>query len=377
MIIAADVFLEPEKTETEIKKNFTINITTESQEEIFGIDITINKINGIKLASYNFTNITENSIKHFLEKNDTIRFGIIFKDNGITGKNKIIEITYYAEKEVNENLTITNIYLSDKNGQEIKTNTSSAEIITKEKKINLICIGTKGEKDEEIEIKIYAETKNTELKEIKFSQIFDDKIEHIRTDKTNETENSTLIEKSEKGKIEISLKNTSIKEKINILNIMYKIINTEQNISEINFLNISASDKEGNPIETIKQTNCILEIIKKEETPQNTAVITRGGGGGGGKRRDTNTEETPPQNPTNLFHAYSEILEQEENYEEQKENTLLTQEFKEEEQKTEKIEETKDEKIEEKRGLKSLPIAIISLTILISLSVVLILEIKK
>lgn len=377
LVFATELNIEPETISSQPGEIFSINIMLQNNENIFGIDFQLNKINGLELLNYSFLNRTKNSMTNVVEQEEFIRFGIIFSANttGITiGNERIIKLNYNSTQILNEELLFSKIFLSDKKGQEIQTNTTGTNIIIKERNADLTCVGTEGAKDDKIIIKIYAEPEEVDIGGLDFYQNFNNEITYISTSKTTATNNALIVVNPETEKIRIAMAGVNITEKTHILDITYEINNPQQSTVELDFSDITISNTKGELISLSQSNICSIKINEKTEITIPSSGSSRGGGGGINKVKE-NTEEKTKQISTNLLDSYTSLLNKnpEENKEKKTEPVFFTQE------KPAEIEENikSEEQEETKKSKKSIPFAIITLTALIGLAVVVVFELKK
>ncbi len=358
---AAELFLIPKSAEANIGENFTINIFLENTESVYGLDFKLNKINGIELIDYEFLNILNNSMTNFVNNTNDIRFGILFAPdtNGlIAGNESIIKLTYKANDEINNQLNFSNIFLSNKNGNQIQTSTTGAELsITEKEQAYLTCTGGSGKKGEIVTIIVYAQT-NTEIGGIDFNQNYNTKIEYKTAEKTTATSEAILALNPESNKIRIAIAGTNINAPTPIVDIKYEITGDSGDVL-LTFSNITISDTNGMLIETSQSDNCYIYIeqTSEPETPQ------AGTGGGGDSSKDQNTKSA--------YDTYTSQLNKKTPATE--EPTFFTQ-IKPEKKEEPKVEEKKEP---EKTKRRTLPIVIMALLTAAGLGAVIIFELKK
>jgi len=376
---AAELTLEPEIINTKTEEEFTIDIILKNNESIFGIDFKLNKINGLNLLDHKFLNRTNNSMTNVAEQNEYMRFGILSSPNstGISAGNKsIIRLKYKANNSIDGDLSFSNVFLSNKNGQAVSTTTKGSNITIVQPKASLSCIGDEGRKDETVTIKVYADIENSEAGGIDFYQNYDNKLRFITAEKTAATNNAILAINAQSGKIRIALAGVNITGITHILNLKYEITTSVYGDSDLEFTDITISDVDGELLSSSQNNDCSVTILGAINNPSGPS----GSGGGGGSNAENNAQNQNTETPSSLMDSYSSLLDKgypKESDGKNNEQVFYTQtEPEHKEEKTEK-EEITEETNEKKTKNRSLPLALITLTALIGLAVVVVFELKK
>ncbi len=370
-VYATELIISPEITENDIGENFTIDIVLENNESLYGLDFKLNKINNLELVDYAFLNRTNNSMTNFVEETNTYRFGILFatNTNGLTtGNGAIIRLTYQGNETLEEELLFSNVFLSDKNGNEIQTNTNQANVTITEpaqpitNNAHLTCTGSYGYQGETVTIQIYLHNNKTDIGGIDFYQNFGSKVIFKSATTTSATTNGMLATNPETGKVRIGIAGVNITQtETIILNVKYEITAATGG-SILTFSTVKISDTEGNLIEitTNKMDDCTIDI---ETLPDNSN--TGIGAGGGSDSSNSNSNTNANTNAGGGITPYTSLLGKQKTKEiEQEQPVFHTQTTEEETEESEKEETT----VVKKRTSKAVPIAIVGVTALMGIA---------
>lgn len=388
LVSGAELRLSPELITTKTGDTFEINIILENNQNIYGLDLSIENLTNINLVSYEFTDRTNNSMKTLTQTTDKIRIGVLYSKNetGITqGNESIIKLILNAS-EIYQNIIIpVKTYLSDENGTSIQTTTKGSNVTIIKPTAYLSCTDNYGEDGDIVTTTIKIHPNNTEIGGIDFKQNYDTKVSYTTASKTTETNNAILSTNPESGKIRIVLAGTNITQTTNIATINYEITSTTAGKTNLSFEDISISETNGKLIFIEQSQNCEIDIDAKSTTPPSTGGSTGGGGGGSGSSNQPSQEQpTELKNPSSSFDAYASLLGKQNNQDNQEENiqkqeitekTYIQKEDKNMEETSEKIQEEQTTEKTTKR--RSVPLAIISLTALAGLGIVFVYEIRN